>query len=264
MNLREFIKHQLKNKLNEGGGRLTMKDIEEMVRKNNEEHGTVFEVSGAYGFVELWANGQRLDAGTPKDIRNTFIKLRFNDKYRDPNWVKPQEQQAGTGTPETQSANLKAIGGAFGIDLTKENALNEMETVDYLEDAKQGIEVFNQKAAIEFPNKLVSAKAQSFMSVESSSIVVTGADIAPEDAGERLKFLNSPHMRFMMHLTDNFGRQLPMDKFSFEVLNIDHKLSAKAVQMGKPLKYRKITGKTPSEALQKMMAWLILNKEVLY
>lgn len=360
MNLRKYIKERISSKLNEAGSRLTMRDIESMVEKNNKEYGTVFQVSGAYGYVELWANGSRLDAGTPKDIRDTFIKVRFQEKYRDPNWVKPEEQpHPGTGTPEQQSANLKAIGGAFGFDmkeqtestdhswtkeligkeytsfgyapygegwsegviqnitkrikysgyevelLTKEGkkeiltfdeneikslistgkynyeslfsgegkkswvtssvekSLNEIESTDYLEDAKKGMEWFNQQAAIEFPNKFVNAKAQSFMGVETSSIVVTFADLTPEEASERLKFMNSPNIRFMMHLTNSFGKQVPMDKFTFEILNMNHKLTDKAEKLGKPFKYRKITGKTPSEALQKMMAWMVANKFVM-
>ncbi len=264
MNLRKYIKERISGKLNEAGSRLTIKDIESMVEKNNREYGTVFQVSGAYGYVELWANGSRLDAGTPKDIRNTFIKLRFQEKYRDPNWVKPEEQpQPGTGTPEQQSANLKAIGGAFGFDMKEQSQLSEIESTDYLEDAEKGIEWFNQQAAIEFPNKFVNAKAQSFMGVETSSIVVTFADLTPEEASERLKFMNSPNIRFMMHLTNSFGKQVPMDKFTFEILNMNHKLADKAEKLGKPFKYRKITGKTPSEALQKMMAWMVANKFVM-
>lgn len=44
--------------------------------------GTAFELRGAYGNYELWANDTRLEAGSIKDVYNAWIKYRFNPKYQ--------------------------------------------------------------------------------------------------------------------------------------------------------------------------------------
>ena len=64
--------------------------LEDLIAKNNKEHGTNFQLSGAYGNTELWANdkkgaaigGSRLEAGSVKDCYEAFVKARFNEKYK--------------------------------------------------------------------------------------------------------------------------------------------------------------------------------------
>jgi hypothetical protein len=62
------------------GGSVTMGDLERMIEEYNEE-GRNFELRGAYGNLELWSNGNRLEVGSKKDIKQALIKYRFNEKY---------------------------------------------------------------------------------------------------------------------------------------------------------------------------------------
>lgn len=60
---------------------MTAKEMKQRMLDLIEKDGTAFELRGAYGNCELWANGNRLEAGSVKDCYNTWIKYRFNPKY---------------------------------------------------------------------------------------------------------------------------------------------------------------------------------------
>ena len=64
------------------GINITVKEFEKMLKDNNEKYGMDFSLGGAYGQYELWAKGHRLEAGSLKDVYNTFVKYRFNEKYK--------------------------------------------------------------------------------------------------------------------------------------------------------------------------------------
>lgn len=66
---------------------MTIKELQEKLDKNNTEYGTSFSLGGSYGNCELWAkdkNGgdNRLEAGSVDDCYNTWVKYRFNEKYK--------------------------------------------------------------------------------------------------------------------------------------------------------------------------------------
>jgi hypothetical protein len=63
-------------------GGVTTGDLNSMIREYNED-GRSFELRGAYGYLELWSKGNRLEVGSKKDIYNALVKYRFNEKYAD-------------------------------------------------------------------------------------------------------------------------------------------------------------------------------------
>lgn len=58
------------------------KELEDKLKKANETDNSAFELRGAYNNCELWANGNRLEAGSVKDCYNSWIKNRFKQKYQ--------------------------------------------------------------------------------------------------------------------------------------------------------------------------------------
>jgi len=81
----DFSKTIRKEGINEASG-ITIGYLENLVAKNNEQYGTTFEIGGAYGNYELWATDKdghhRLEAGSKKDIYNTFVKYRFDARFK--------------------------------------------------------------------------------------------------------------------------------------------------------------------------------------
>ena len=63
-------------------------------------------------------------------------------------------------------------------------------------------------------------------------------------------------MRFMMHLNGNSQHNVA-NSFDIELLSWSHHLRNAGV------KFRKIKGKTPAEALQKLAAWFEKNAETI-
>lgn len=68
-----------KNKLKEAN--MSSSEMKQRMLDGIQKDGTAFEIRGAYGNCELWANGTRLEAGSVKDCYNAWIKYRFNPKY---------------------------------------------------------------------------------------------------------------------------------------------------------------------------------------
>ena len=56
--------------------------MEEHLAEKNAEDGTEFELQGAYGNYELWAKGDRIEAGSLEDVYQAWIKNRLKEKYR--------------------------------------------------------------------------------------------------------------------------------------------------------------------------------------
>jgi len=69
------------NDLFSKGGNITTSDLINMILKYNSE-GRSFELRGAYGNLELWSKGNRLEVGSKKDIYYALVKYRFNEKYK--------------------------------------------------------------------------------------------------------------------------------------------------------------------------------------
>jgi len=65
---------------------MKMRDIEERILSDNRTLGTDFSIERQYGNWELWANGRRLEAGTPREIYQAWIKHRFTEKAKKNPW----------------------------------------------------------------------------------------------------------------------------------------------------------------------------------
>jgi hypothetical protein len=72
-----------------------------------------------------------------------------------------------------------------------------------------------------------------------------------------LQYSNACCVRFCMHLYNGAGKQVDMDKFSFEVLKVSYNLKNNG------LKFRKITKPTPLEAAQKLLEWFNTSEELI-
>lgn len=64
--------------------KISIKKLQALIDENNKEHDTRFSITGAYGQWELWddISSSRMDAGSASDLYQTFVKYRFNEKYR--------------------------------------------------------------------------------------------------------------------------------------------------------------------------------------
>ncbi len=73
------LKSKNENTLKEAN--MSSSEMKQRMLDGIQKDGTAFEIRGAYGNCELWANGTRLEAGSVKDCYNAWIKYRFNPKY---------------------------------------------------------------------------------------------------------------------------------------------------------------------------------------
>ena len=114
-------------------------------------------------------------------------------------------------------------------------------------EEQKAMDQFNSDMAKEFPAAKFTAKAST--APMGGGIVFEFAVIPIKDA-KGVDLLNAPaHSKYMMHLTDNKNNRIPMSKFSIASI------------MGKtPVKFRKITGKSPTDAVKKMVDWFKKNK----
>ena len=114
-------------------------------------------------------------------------------------------------------------------------------------EEQKAMDQFNSDMAKEFPAAKFTARAST--APLGGGIVFVFA-VIPTKAAKGVELLNAPaHSKYMMHLTDNSGKRVPMSKFSIASI------------MGKtPVKFRKITGKSPTDAVKKMVDWFKKNK----
>ena len=70
-----------------------------------------------------------------------------------------------------------------------------------------------------------------------------------------LDHLNCINIRFMMHTQDSYNQTTINKKFSIEILSWDYRLNG--------LKFRKVTSKTPLDAVKKLIKWFTDNQEIL-
>jgi len=119
------------------------------------------------------------------------------------------------------------------------------------EDIKSAIEPakkqFDSEMAKNFPDKQFTTGAYGAPLGGGITFVFA---VIPKAKAKGVDLLNAPaHSKYMMHLTDNFGKAIPMSKFSIGKI------------MGRlPVKFRKISAKSPSDAVKKMTDWFKKNK----
>ena len=123
--------------------------------------------------------------------------------------------------------------------------------------ATKAAEDFNASMRELFPNYLANASVSNNL---GPSLTVTFANVSSADeAPNRILMNASGYMRFMMHLCDNRGAVLPEGSpVEIELLNWSLPYRSNA------LKFRKIKGKTPAEAMQKLLKWFEKNAEAIH
>ena len=123
----------------------------------------------------------------------------------------------------------------------------ELSPDEIAKEQSTAIDQFNNDMAKKFPKEKFTARAG--VAPMGGGITFLFAVIPTKDA-KGVDLLNAPaHSKFIMHLTDNANKAVPMSKFSIEHL------------MGRlPAKFRKITGKSPTDAVKKLVDWFKKNK----
>jgi hypothetical protein len=111
--LEHFSPHKVEGRFNittKKAARWSMNKMEQFLAQKNEEDGTAFELGGAYGNYELWANGNRLEAGSLDDVYQAWIKNRFNEKYKKQSSLskKPKMSQIGISASKQDDDGLKS------------------------------------------------------------------------------------------------------------------------------------------------------------
>jgi hypothetical protein len=136
-------------------------------------------------------------------------------------------------------------------DVILEILNEEMQPDEYKEDAKKSTEYFNTEMKKIFPKFFAIGKLVSIVGTDTSC-VFNFANISPEEVkSSSVAFHNAEYGgKFMMHLaTSGNGNHGPKSKFEIENLT-----------MGK-VKFRKITGKSPTDAVKKLVDWFKKNKD---
>ena len=141
-----------------------------------------------------------------------------------------------------------------------EIGLFEMDQPDFLEDAKRSTEYFDNEMEKIFPRKsyIRDARMPKYNPDFGASNFGAAVDITFADRDWKVTIHNSDiHLSFTMHLTDRGGR-VPetMEKFV-----IDGQVSYQMKNEG--IKYRKISGKSPMDAMKKLVAWFKKNKDAI-
>ena len=123
----------------------------------------------------------------------------------------------------------------------------ELSPDEIAKEQSKAIDQFNDDMAKEFPKEKFTARAN--VSPLGGGIAFEFGVIPAKDA-KGVDLLNAPaHSKFMMHLTDNKNKAVPMSKFSIGHI------------MGRlPVKFRKVTGKSPTDAVKKLVDWFKKNK----
>ena len=125
-----------------------------------------------------------------------------------------------------------------------------------IENANKAAEQFNEAMASLFPSYLAKAVVSTNL---GGALVITFANVASiEDAPNKILMNASGYMRFMMHLSDNKGKTLA-DGSPVEIELLTWSIPYKSTV----IKYRKVKGKSPEEAVQKLLKWFEKNAEAI-
>lgn len=125
-----------------------------------------------------------------------------------------------------------------------------------VENAKQAAEDFKTSMAKIFPNYIAGASVSDNL---GPAMTISFANVGCASEAPNSILMNaSGYMRFMMHLCDNCGNVLP------EGPPVEIKLLMWSIPYrSEVIKFRKIKGKTPAEAMQKLVKWFEKNAEAI-
>lgn len=124
------------------------------------------------------------------------------------------------------------------------------------EKANKAAEQFNVSMAELFPSYMAKAVVSTNL---GGALVISFANVASvDDAPNKILMNASGYIRFMMHLTDGRGKTLT-DTSPVEIELLTWSIPYKS----ELIKYRKIKGKSPEEAMQKLFKWFEKNAEAI-
>lgn len=122
-----------------------------------------------------------------------------------------------------------------------------------VDDAATGAEAFNAKMLEVFPKFIARAYPRKIL---GENIEIVFANVADKSECSSGILMNATgYMKFLMQLND--GVNTVAKSFDIELGTWSYHLRNAG------LKFRKIKGKTPTEALQKLAAWYEKNAEII-
>lgn len=128
----------------------------------------------------------------------------------------------------------------------QEEIFEEMSPEEIQKSEEKAKELFRKEMQKKFPEHLVNVRKAPL----GGGIVFAFANISKKDSKDNISFLNAPFkFSAIMHLTDGGGNRVPMSKFSIEVLTMGRGFKKNGI------KFRKITGKSPEDAVKKLLKW---------
>lgn len=140
--------------------------------------------------------------------------------------------------------------------ITESRKLDEMTVEEWQKDAADAADFLHNHLQKMFPGQTAYARVEKRLGM---TIVVSV--YAVKKGSPDLDHMNAKAMiKFMMHLNDNFGRIVPMDKFEYEAIQA-YTFPADPKKYRDKVKYRKVSGKSPMEASKKLLKWIEDNKE---
>lgn len=123
-----------------------------------------------------------------------------------------------------------------------------------IEQAQAEVIRFNDAMAKEFPSCMSKA---SVMTNLGGSVLIEFANVSSKEQAPSGILMNCPrHMKFMIHLSNDFGQALPADS-AVEVELLNWHFECKKAG----LKFRKIKAKSITEALPKLVDWFQKNED---
>ncbi|MNC26415.1 hypothetical protein D3C76_165340 [compost metagenome] len=138
-----------------------------------------------------------------------------------------------------------------GVTVIKTQAELIAEAV---ENAAGGCDAFNVRMTSTFPRYIVNARPVKLL---GDNVQIEFANVADKSECSSGILMNaSGYMRFLMQLNGN-SQHTVAKSFDIEQGIGSYQLRDKGV------KFRKIKGKTPAEALQKLAAWLEKNADAI-
>lgn len=113
---------------------------------------------------------------------------------------------------------------------------------------------FNEAMAKEFPSCMSKASVVTNL---GGCVLIEFANVSSKDQAPSGILMNcTRHMKFMIHLSTNFGKELPVDSpVEIELLNWHYECKNAG------LKFRKIKAKNITEALPKLADWFYKNAD---
>lgn len=123
-----------------------------------------------------------------------------------------------------------------------------------IEQAQAEAVRFNEAMAKEFPSCMSKA---SVMTNIGGSVLIEFANVSSKEQAPNGILMNcNRHMKFMIHLSTDFGKALPVDSpVEVELLNWHFECKKAG------LKFRKIKAKSITEALPKLVDWFQKNAD---